>query len=116
MPTATNNDPPQVIAEVLAGDAISLAEAARLVPAFRLGKPTNAATIWRWSAKGVRLPSGQVVKLESCRCGGRQVTSRAALARFIRAQTPESDTDPGPVPAQPTPASRNRIARRASAE
>src|SRR5690348_1694058 len=94
---STVTEHPQVIDEVLAGDALSLAEAARLVPAFRPGKPTHAATIWRWAARGVRLPYGTVLKLETCRCGGRQMTSRAALGRFIAAQTPPADTDPGPM-------------------
>jgi hypothetical protein len=116
MLSATNPEPPQVIAEVLAGDGMSMAEAARLVPAFRPGRPTNAATIWRWSARGVRLPNGLVVKLETCRCGGRQMTSHAALGRFIRAQTPSADADPGPVQVRPTPAQRNRLAQRASEE
>src|SRR4051794_36589091 len=67
---STPSDPPQVMDEVLAGDALSLAEAARLVPAFRPGKSTHAATIWRWATKGVRLFGGIVVRLETCRCGG----------------------------------------------
>lgn len=112
----TTAEQPQVIAEVLAGDGLSLAEAARLVPAFRPGKPTHASTVWRWAAKGVRLPDGQLVKLEVVRLGGRQMTTRGALARFIGAQTPPADADPGPVPAPPTPARRNRRAKWASEE
>jgi hypothetical protein len=107
---------PQIIAEVLAGEGISLAEAAHLVPSFRPGRPTNAATVWRWSARGVRLHNGLVVKLETCRIGGRQMTSRAALGRFIAAQTLLFDVEPGPTPAPPTPARRSRLARRASEE
>jgi hypothetical protein len=112
----TTTEQPPVIAEVLAGDGLSLAEAARVVPAFRPGKPTHAATVWRWASKGVRLDNGTVVKLETCRIGGRQMTSRAALGRFIKAQTPPADMDMGPMPAQTTPAKRNRRAKRASEE
>ncbi len=114
--SSTTTEPPQVIAEVLAGDGLSLAEAARVVPAFRPGKPTHAATLWRWAAKGVRLDNGTIVRLETCRIGGRQMTSRAALGRFIAAQTPPADTDPKPIPAPTTPAKRNRLATRASEE
>jgi hypothetical protein len=116
MSSTTTTEPPQVIAEVLAGDGLSLAEAARVVPSFRPGKPTHGATVWRWAAKGVRLPNGQLVKLETCRIGGRQMTSRAALGRFIEAQTPPADTDPGPTPVPPTPAKRKQAATRASEE
>lgn len=106
----------QVIDEILAGDGISLAQAARLVPAFRPGRPTNPATVWRWAAKGVRLSNNTVIKLETCRIGGRQMTSRAALGRFIAAQTMPADVEPGPTPAATTPAKRNRQATRASEE
>ena len=106
----------QVIKEVLGGDGLSLADAAGLVPAFRPGRPTNAATVWRWAAKGVRLPDGTRIKLETCRIGGRQMTSRAALGRFIAAQTPPADTESVPTPAAATPARRGRLAARASEE
>jgi hypothetical protein len=116
----TNTELPQVlaqvIAEVLAGDGLSLAEAAQVVPAFRPGKPTHAATIWRWASRGIRLTDGQLLRLETCRIGGRQLTSRAALARFIFAQTPSAATESGPMPAPPTPAKRYKLAMRASQE
>jgi hypothetical protein len=37
---------------------------------------------------GVRVQSGERVRLEAVRLGGRWVTSSAALERFIAAQTP----------------------------
>jgi hypothetical protein len=83
----TSCSAPVVISEVLAGDALSFADAARVVPSFRGGRPTHVATIWRWACKGVRLNNGSTIKLETCRCGGRHMTSRAALGRFIGAQT-----------------------------
>jgi hypothetical protein len=110
------NSESQVITEVLAGDALSLAAAAKLLPSYRHGKPTNPATLWRWASKGVRLHDGTVVRLETCRCGGRQMTSRAALARFIEAQTPRQDQDPTPVPAPRTPTQKRRTAEHAARE
>src|SRR4051812_10995398 len=115
MESATNAQP-AVIAEILAGDGLSLAEAARVVPAFRPGRPTHTATLWRWAAKGVRLHDGSVVKLETCRIGGRQMTSRAALGRFIRAQTPRADMILGPVCEKPSVAYASKSAARDSAE
>jgi hypothetical protein len=116
MPSATTAPTPPVIAEVLAGDGLSLAEAARVVPAFRAGRPTHSATLWRWAAKGVRLHDGSVIKLETCRIGGRQMTSRAALGRFIRAQTPPTDMSLGHVCQDSTPTQQNNSAARATAE
>jgi hypothetical protein len=101
---------PDVISEVLAGDGLSLAQAARVVPAFRAGRPTHVATIWRWAAKGVRIGGGRVVKLETCRVGGRQLTSRAALSRFILAQSATNSAE-STLPVQKTPAQKNRLAR-----
>src|SRR5207248_1081375 len=108
MKSATNSP---VIAEILAGDGLSLAEAARVVPAFRSGKPTHTATLWRWAAKGVRLRDGTVVRLETCRIGGRQMTSRAALGRFIAAQT-----WPCSLPTEPPRARQSETAKAASEE
>jgi hypothetical protein len=116
MQSTTDSPSPPIIAEILAGDSLSLAEAARVVPAFRPGRPTHTATLWRWAAKGVRLNDGSVIKLETCRIGGRQMTSRAALGRFIRAQTPQADMAPGTAHEQSTGAYPSKSAARASAE
>jgi hypothetical protein len=78
--------PSRVVSEVLERDALSLAEAAALVPSFRPGRATHPATIARWIADGVPLPDGSRLHLEACRVGGRLVTTKAALARFITAQ------------------------------
>jgi hypothetical protein len=67
---------------------ISLAEAARRLPPFRLGRPVSTATIWRWCREGVTLPSGEVVRLECFRIGARWLTSVEALSRFIHRQNP----------------------------
>lgn len=56
---------------------ISLAEAARLRPSGRKGRPTHISTIHRWISHGT---AG--VRLESIRLGGARFTSREALQRF----------------------------------
>jgi hypothetical protein len=48
----------------------------------RLGKRISPATLWRWRLRGVN-----GVKLECLRLGGCWVTSDAAFAEFLRAQT-----------------------------
>lgn len=54
---------------------ISMTEAARMIP----GRPTTA-TVWRWTTRGV---AG--IKLESLKIGGRRLTSREAVERFMAA-------------------------------
>jgi hypothetical protein len=108
------NESTPIIREILNGEGLSLAEAARLVPCFRPGRATHTATIWRWAARGVRLAEGSVVRLETCRIGGRQMTTRGALERFIRAQTPSDESQPDLHPGRPSPARRVRQATRAS--
>ncbi|MSR56896.1 MAG: DUF1580 domain-containing protein [Planctomycetaceae bacterium] len=48
----------------------------------RVGKPSSPATLWRWRLKGVN-----GVRLECLRLGGCWVTTDAAFAEFLRAQT-----------------------------
>jgi hypothetical protein len=75
-----------VISEVLGGDALTLAAAARTLPPHR-GKSTSPRTLWRWHMKGVQTGERRV-HLELARVGTMWVTSRAALARFLTALTP----------------------------
>lgn len=67
---------------------LTMTDASKLLP----GRP-DAATLWRWRTKGVR-----GVKLESILYGGRRVTSREALDRFVERLnsdgSPERPTTP----------------------
>ena len=65
----------------------SFAEAARRLPALRVGKPVNPSTVWRWTTRGVRARNGALVRLESIKVGGTCCTSDEALVRFFRALT-----------------------------
>jgi hypothetical protein len=92
---------------------ISLNEAARQLPPGRRGRPVTFSCVLRWILDGVRLPSGEVVRLEAIRLGGRWLTSREALQRFAERQTPRLDSTPE------TPRSagkRQRASERAAAE
>jgi hypothetical protein len=55
---------------------VSLAEAAKLLPAFH-GRKVHSSTLWRWSRVGVR-----GVHLRTFFLGSRLCTSKEALAEF----------------------------------
>jgi hypothetical protein len=73
---------------------IPLSGAARRLPSFRSGKPVSFSCLYRWVCHGVRLPSGEWLRLEAVRLGGRWLTSVEALQRFVDRQTPSLDTSP----------------------
>jgi hypothetical protein len=67
----------------------------------------------RWITSGAKSPTGEVVRLEAVRLGGRWVTSAAALQRFAERLTPRLDA--GAAPAPRTPTQRARAAAKAAA-
>ena len=85
-----------VIVEVLGGDALTLAAAARTLPPHR-GKCTSPRTLWRWHKKGVQTGEKRV-HLEMTRIGTMWCTSSAALARFLMALTPPVAEDTAALP------------------
>jgi hypothetical protein len=48
-----------VTEEVVAGEGLSLAQAARRFPPFRQDKRVNPSTVFRWIHSGVKLPGGR---------------------------------------------------------
>ncbi len=103
---------PQVLAEIQVGDGLSLSAAGRLFPGHRANGTVDPSTVFRWLTKGMRTPAGAVVKLEAVRVGGRWLTSRGAVARFVAALTAAA----APMPAPTTPAARTPAARRRASE
>jgi hypothetical protein len=92
---------------------LSLAAAARMLPPGRRGRPVSLSCILRWIVDGVKLRSGETVRLEGFRLGGRWLTSIEALERFAARQTPD------PVDrhaAMRPPAGRQRASARAQRE
>ena len=77
--------------------AISLRDAARLLPPARQNKGVHSSTLTRWISRGLR-----GVHLEAHRIGGRWVTSREALERFSQALTTQHRR-PSPRPSSPSP-------------
>jgi hypothetical protein len=94
--------------------ALSLPDAARLVPAGHGAEKTHISTLLRWIIRGAKAPDGSVVRLEGIRMGSRWFTSRQALQRFAARLTPQLDGD------QPRPprsiVARNRASQRAARE
>ena len=68
------------------------------------------ATAGRFIQKGVKVKAtGEIVRLETFKIGGRRYTSKEAIARFIAAQ----NADDAPATAAITPTQRRRQAQAA---
>ena len=109
---------PQVLTEIQSGDGLSLSAAGRLFPGHRENGTVDPSTVFRWVTKGMRTGDGLMVRLEAVRVGGRWLTSRGAVARFVAALTAAADpvsaaTTP---PTLRTPAARRRASEKAAAE
>ena len=89
---------------------LTMAEAARSLPARRAGRPTHPSTIYRWTVGGCR-----GVVLEHIDMGTIRMTSREALDRFFEATTAKGKHHPS-QPSKPQPRKRTSLspsARRA---
>jgi hypothetical protein len=75
-------------------------EAARIYGRSRAGRPTHVSTIIRHITLGTRLPSGEIVRLEGLRLGGRWVTSQEAIQRYVERLTSAAlgSTETGEAP------------------
>jgi hypothetical protein len=99
---------PEVLSEIQSGEGLSLSAAGRLFPGHRGGAAVDPSTVFRWVTRGTRTTTGHAVKLEAVRVGGRWLTSRGAVARFVAALTEAAD----PAPVSAPPVSRSRTASR----
>jgi hypothetical protein len=90
----------------------SLAEAARLLPSGRGGRPVTASCLLRWILAGARLASGGRVRLEALRLGGRWITSREALQRFAMRLTPDQADEASPLPSFTARKKASAVAKR----
>src|SRR4051794_36931031 len=97
--------------DLLTEEILSLTTAAKKLPAGRRGRPVSLGCLLRWITTGAKGPSGERVRLEGLRLGGRWVTSAQALQRFAAALTPTAE----PEPIKPrTPGQRQRASERAA--
>jgi hypothetical protein len=94
---------------------LPLNTAAGLIPPARNGKKTHLSTLMNWIRRGARSPSGERVRLEAVRLGGRWMTSREALQRFAEQLTPRLETPASTATAR-TPGQRQHAAERAARE
>jgi hypothetical protein len=72
--------------KLLSETVLGFAAAGRRLPG-RDGKHVHPATLTRWALNGVRGASGETIRLEAVRVGGRWVTSAEALERFAKRLT-----------------------------
>jgi hypothetical protein len=93
---------------------ISLSQAARTLPPFRLGRPVTLSCVLRWVLQGVKTTDGRRVRLEALRLGGKWITSMEAIQRFAEAQTP-TPNHPSMATLR-TPTRRRKAADRAGKE
>ena len=100
--------------DISSESTLSLTQAARLLPPGRRGRPASLSCVLRWVLDGARDPSGERVRLEAARLGGRWVTSLEALRRFSERLTPSVGGDDPAAPRSPT--KRRRASEQAAAE
>lgn len=101
--------------DISSESTISLSEAARLLPPGRRGRPVSLSCVLRWVFSGAPGPSGERVRLEALRLGGRWITSREAMQRFAERLTPCLESAPQTSTPR-TPGARRRNSDRAAEE
>ena len=99
--TAVPRSDRQILTEIVEGDHLSFAQAAKRVPASGNREGTACpSTVWRWYHVGAKAPDGTVVHLEAAKVGGRWVTSLAALLRFLERLNADTPAPVVPIPAR----------------
>jgi hypothetical protein len=100
--------------DITSESTLTLAQAAALLPRGRNGARPPLGCLLRWVLQGSKSPSGERVRLEAIRLGGRWVTSRETLQRFAERLTPQLGDEP---PARPRTANQRwRASERAGLE
>ena len=100
--------------DLLTESTLGLPEAARILPRGRNGSRPHLSTILRWILNGAKAPSGEVVRLEAVRLGGKWITSRESLGRFCSRLTPNFPDNSTSTPAPRSPSARQRASERAA--
>ena len=73
-------------------------------------KKTHISTLLRMGNERREGPDGTIVRLEALRLGGRWVTSREAIQRFMERLTPRVDVEAQPAPRSPGQRASERAA------
>ncbi len=106
-------DAPSVLAEIQAGECLTLSAAGRLFPGHKGGKAVDPSTVFRWVTKGSRATDGTCVKLEAIRVGSRWLTSASSIKRYVAALTTINTDSTEEIR---TPAERNKASEKAAAK
>jgi len=102
----------KILEEIVAGEGITLSQAASILPAHRGGGRTSPSAIWRAIKTGCKSPTGEIVKLAAARFGSRYLTSRGAIQRYMEALT-GTDLTPALTPPR-SPSARAKACAAAS--
>ena len=118
MPDAVsaNTAAPQVLVEIQSGGGLSLSAAGRLFPAHRGDGTVDPSTVFRWVTKGARAADRRAVRLEAVRVGGRWLTSKGAITRFVALLTTTDSAVPASLPAARSTTTRRKSSERAARE
>lgn len=65
------------------------------------GERIHYSTYFRWTQRGIRLPSGDRIKLEYVKAASKRLTSIDAVHRFFNAVTAATGQHPCPLTARP---------------
>jgi hypothetical protein len=94
-----------VLIDITSDDVLTLTQACAILPRGRNSSRPHLSTILRWILHGAPSLDGRRVRLSAVGCGGKWITSRAALREFTEALTPRHDD--ATLPAR-TPTARRR--------
>jgi hypothetical protein len=107
--------------DVTSESTLTLDQAAALLPPGRNGAHPTLGCMLRWVLDGANAvgpdgkPTGERIRLEAIRMGGRWLTSREALNRFADRLTPRLDGQ-APTPDTRSPTKRRRASDHADDE
>jgi hypothetical protein len=103
-----------IVIDLLTETSLSLTEAARLLPCGRRNRKPHLSTLLRWVLTGAKSATGELVRLEALRLGGRWVTTREALQRFAERLTPSLYDPPDAKQVPRLTKARQRASERAA--
>ena len=111
------NATPRLMQEIVEGGGVGVSELAKGMSG-RGGRPTAPSTVHRWIFGGSNV-EGRRIKLEAARIGGRIVSTKEALRRYLNALNGIEETPASPArsePPAPSTATRRKQVADAMAE
>jgi hypothetical protein len=100
-----------ILHEIVSGEGLNLAQAAAIIPHHRGDRgQADRSCIHRWAKSGARSQSGEIIRLETALVGGRILTTKAALLRFLERLNDAPDAVDTP-PSRPNTPQRDSVDR-----